>query len=130
MCSRLSTISGISPVLFVFVAILVVTILTEFSSNSATAVIFIPLIATVVGLYTRYTTVHACTQAQSANVHPLYYMLPVALACSYAFMLPAATPSNSIVFDSGLIGAADMVGTLSRVCTVDVCRHWLASASK
>jgi sodium-dependent dicarboxylate transporter 2/3/5 len=48
-------------------------------------------------------------QAQSANVHPLYYMLPVALACSYAFMLPAATPPNAIVFGSRLIGAADMV---------------------
>ncbi|KAF2344419.1 Solute carrier family 13 [Trinorchestia longiramus] len=37
------------------------------------------------------------------KVNPVYMMMPTAVACSYAFMLPVATPPNAIVF-----GAANM----------------------
>ena len=35
-------------------------------------------------------------QAEVSGVHPLYYMLPVAISCSLAFMFPVATPPNAI----------------------------------
>jgi sodium-dependent dicarboxylate transporter 2/3/5 len=39
---------------------------------------------------------------------PLMLMVPAALAASLGFMLPVATPPNTIVFGSGRIRAADM----------------------
>ena len=42
-------------------------------------------------------------------MNPLYLMIPGALSCSMAFMLPVATPPNTIVFASGHIKAKDMV---------------------
>lgn len=31
-------------------------------------------------------------------VNPLYLMLPAGVCCSYAFMLPIATPPNAVVY--------------------------------
>lgn len=49
-------------------------------------------------------------QATSINVHPVYVTLPATMAASYAFMLPAATPVNALVFSHGHVTVLDMVG--------------------
>lgn len=54
-------------------------------------------------------------QAESLCINPLYLMIPVTLACTYAYMLPAATPPNAIVFSFGTISILDMVCKL-RYC--------------
>lgn len=48
-------------------------------------------------------------QATSIHVNPLYLMLPVTVAASFAFMLPVATPPNAIVFAYGHMKILDMV---------------------
>lgn len=48
-------------------------------------------------------------QAATINVHPLYVTLPATMAAAYAFMLPAATPVNAIVFSHGHVTVLDMV---------------------
>jgi len=58
-----------------------------------------------------------CTQATSIRVNPLYLMLPVTVACSFAFMLPVATPPNAIVFASGQMEILDMVSFFRRIST-------------
>ncbi|KAK8750246.1 hypothetical protein OTU49_017519 [Cherax quadricarinatus] len=62
--------------------------LTEVASNSATASILLPVLNEL---------------AINIQVNPIYLMLPATVCCSYAFMLPVATPPNAIVF-----GAANM----------------------
>ena len=48
-------------------------------------------------------------QGEEINVHPWYLMLPAAISCSFAFMLPVATPPNAIVFSGGHLKVKDMV---------------------
>lgn len=69
---------------------------TEFASNTATIIIFLPVIAEL---------------AIRVSVNPLYFMLPATVGCSYAFMLPVSTPPNSIAFASGHLLVKDMVKT-------------------
>jgi sodium-dependent dicarboxylate transporter 2/3/5 len=64
----------------------VVVFLTELTSNTATAAVFLPLVASFAVLI---------------SVNPFLLLVPVALAASCAFMMPVATPPNAIVFGSG-----------------------------
>lgn len=77
------------PVFFIVLLIaFVVIFLTEITSNTATAAVFLPLVAAF---------------AVSVGTSPITLMVPVALAASCAFMMPVATPPNAIVFASGAV---------------------------
>lgn len=67
---------------------------TEFTSNTASSQIFLPVILVL---------------SQSIGVDPLLLMIPVTIAASFAFMLPIATPANMIVFGSDMIKVKDMI---------------------
>lgn len=77
------------------VTAIVVLLLTELTSNTATAALLIPIIAGV---------------ADGADLSAPVLMVAVATAASYAFMLPVATPPNAVVFGSRCVDIADMVG--------------------
>ncbi len=72
---------------------LLVTFLTELTSNVATATMFLPILA---------------AWAVAENIHPLILMIPCAVSASMAFMLPVATPPNAIVFSSRRVRIAEM----------------------
>ncbi|MFC1564498.1 SLC13 family permease [candidate division KSB1 bacterium] len=90
---NLSILKGVPTWLFIFMVALMVTFLTEITSNTATASIFMPVMG---GL------------AVAVGYHPYLLMLPAALSASCAFMLPVATPPNAIVFGSGRISMLQM----------------------
>jgi sodium-dependent dicarboxylate transporter 2/3/5 len=73
------------PLFIVIVVALIVT-LTEFASNTASAAMSIPILAAT---------------ANSIGVSPLVLAIPATVAASCAFMLPAATPPNAIMFGTG-----------------------------
>ncbi|GAU98852.1 hypothetical protein RvY_09940 [Ramazzottius varieornatus] len=89
----LDSLNQFPPAAVAAVIALIVTFSTEFASNAAMASIFLPVVATL---------------AETANVNPLYYMLPVTMSCSFAFMFPVATPPNAIAFGCGFLKVADM----------------------
>ncbi|CAL5344394.1 unnamed protein product [Camellia sinensis] len=71
--------------------------LTELiTSNNATTTILLPLLIQI---------------AQTMHVHPLLLMVPGAIGAQLAFMLPTATPSNTVGFTTGHIDIKDMIKT-------------------
>lgn len=43
------------------------------------------------------------------ELHPLYLMLPVAISCSYAFMMPVGTPPLALVAGLAYIRTKDLI---------------------
>ena len=91
----LVSLRTLPPALVAVLLMLIVSATTAVTSNVATASIFVPVVA---GL------------ADSCDVHPLRFMLPVTLTCSLAFVLPVSTPPNALAFSSGRLRVRDMVG--------------------
>nr|XP_014346572.1 PREDICTED: solute carrier family 13 member 3 isoform X2 [Latimeria chalumnae] len=91
--TRLQPLENLSPGLAVLLITVVIASFTEFASNTATIVIFLPVLAEL---------------AIRLKVNPLYLMIPGTVGCSYAFMLPVSTPPNSIAFASGHLLVKDM----------------------
>lgn len=98
-----------------FIVILAVSafiiFLTEFTSNTASAALLIPIfgsIATQMGMPTEVM------------------VLVIGIGASCAFMLPVATPPNAIVFGTGLVAQRDMmrVGMLLNVLCIILVSLW------
>ena len=87
-------LEGVQPALVVAFAVLLMTFLTELTSNLASTASLVPVLAAMAG---------------GMGIDPLAIIVPTTLAASCAFMLPAATPPNSIVFGSGMLRIPDMV---------------------
>ena len=104
MASGLGTLMGESltvlgewPLwLLILVLTLAVSFMTEFTSNTATATLLMPILAAT---------------AQAINQPIEILMIPAVIACSCAFCMPVATPPNSIVFASNRISIRDMART-------------------
>jgi sodium-dependent dicarboxylate transporter 2/3/5 len=90
----LAEVAGSSLTAFVALASLGGTFGTEVMSNTALANILMPILAST---------------AEQAAIDPRALVWPVALACSCAFMMPAATGPNAIVFGTGRIRIIEMV---------------------
>ncbi len=81
------------PVLVVCIC-LMMTFLTEFTSNVATVSTLLPILAGA---------------AVTLGIDPRLLMIPATVTASCAFMLPIATPPNAIVFASGRVSMGQMV---------------------
>jgi sodium-dependent dicarboxylate transporter 2/3/5 len=62
-------------------------------SNTAAAATLIPIFGSV---------------AIALGLSPVYLAIPVAMAASCAFMMPAGTPPNAVVFSTGQVRIQDM----------------------
>ena len=76
-----------------FVITAFIIFLTEFTSNTASAALIMPIVISV---------------AQSMNLPPIALAAIIACGASCAFMLPIATPPNAIVFATGHVKQLDM----------------------
>ena len=84
------------PLVLILAICLLLTFLTELTSNTATTEMILPILAGI---------------AISTKINPLLLMLPATLSCSMAFMLPVATPPNAIVFSTNRLTVAQMAST-------------------
>ncbi len=85
---------GQYPTLIILLAVVGLMIfLTEINSNTATANIFLPVLATM---------------AVAGGTNPLLLMIPATFACSFAFMMPSGTGTNTVIFASERVKIPDM----------------------
>jgi solute carrier family 13 (sodium-dependent dicarboxylate transporter), member 2/3/5 len=88
--SQIALLPGPLPILAVCV---VVTMLSELTSNTATIQLMLPLLV---------------EGAARAGVDPMVWMVPATLAASCGFMMPISTPPMAIVAEGAQVRPADM----------------------
>lgn len=87
-------LGGVPMVLMVLIFATGILLLTELTSNTATAATFLPVAGGV---------------AMGLGIDPMLLAIPVALAATCAFMLPVATPPNAIAYGSGYVTITQMI---------------------
>ena len=89
------TMLGTLPLVVMVAAVTaLVLVMTEFTSNTATAAIFLPILGSI---------------AVGLGIDPFILLVPATLAATCAFMLPVGTPPNAIVFAGGRLTIPQMV---------------------
>ncbi|UYO73606.1 DASS family sodium-coupled anion symporter [Halomonas qinghailakensis] len=91
---QMSVLEGVNFLLVILLAAGMVLFLTEITSNTATATMILPVLASL---------------ALALDIHPFVLMVPAAMAANCAFMLPVGTPPNAIIFATGKIKIIEMV---------------------
>ena len=89
----LAVLANLPLILMMLALCLGVTFLTEATSNTASTVLLMPVLAAA---------------ALAAGVDPRLLMVPAAISASCAFMLPVATAPNSIIYGSGCVTTQQM----------------------
>nr|WP_304441097.1 DASS family sodium-coupled anion symporter [Ignatzschineria sp. F8392] len=95
------------PLVVIFIVVIFIIILTEFTSNTASAALLVPVFAAV---------------AAEMGMPEEVLVLMIGLGASCAFMLPIATPPNAIVFGTGHLRQRDMMfaGGILNLCCVGI----------
>ena len=103
LAENLSELSTLPVLVMIFAICLGVTFLTETTSNTASTVLLMPVLAAT---------------AIGSNIDPRLLMIPAAISASCAFMMPVATAPNSIVYASGFFTTKIMAreGIVLNIC--------------
>ena len=104
---QLIFVADYNPIIVILSIALLLTFLTELTSNTATTEMILPILAGI---------------AISTKINPLLLMLPATLSASMAFMLPVATPPNAIIFGTNRVTISQMAKTglfLNLMCDID-----------
>jgi sodium-dependent dicarboxylate transporter 2/3/5 len=91
--SKLSFISQYPMIVILVIVIFLMIFITEINSNTATANIFLPVLAAM---------------AIAGSINPLLLMIPATFACSFSFMLPSGTGTNAVIFGSNRVTIPEM----------------------
>lgn len=94
MGEQLTMLDGFHLIVIISCATLLIMMMTEITSNTATATMILPVVAAL---------------AIALGIHPFALMIPCAMAANCAFMLPVGTPPNAIIFGTGKLKIIDMV---------------------
>lgn len=94
LAGYLEFVSELPPFATILVLCLFMTFLTELTSNTASTLLVLPILFSF---------------AAGIDCHPLQIFIPVTISASCAFMLPVATPPNTIVFGSERLSIHEMM---------------------
>lgn len=94
--AQLSGLQGLHVLVVIVLVVALMNFLTEITSNLAMTAMLLPVLASL---------------PLGGFNSTLQLMVGATMAASCAFMLPVATPPNSVVFGSGLLKIQDMVRT-------------------
>ncbi|WP_286832426.1 MULTISPECIES: SLC13 family permease [Acinetobacter] len=89
-----NTFGDTSPLVIIFVVATFIIFLTEFTSNTASAALLVPVFAAI---------------ADQMRMPKEILVIVIGIGASCAFMLPVATPPNAIVFGTGYIQQSEMM---------------------
>ncbi len=109
---QIATALDVAPAFVVILAIAsFIIFLTEFTSNTASAALLVPLFAPV---------------GEGLGLPPQLLVLVIGIGASCAFMLPVATPPNAIVMGTGYIKQKEMmkVGFVLNIVSIIVVTLW------
>jgi sodium-dependent dicarboxylate transporter 2/3/5 len=87
-------LGGWHPLAIIATVCFASTFLSEFTSNTATANILMPILAAT---------------AKANGMNPLLFMIPATFSNSLAFMMPVGTPPNAIAYGTGRVKIREMV---------------------
>jgi solute carrier family 13 (sodium-dependent dicarboxylate transporter), member 2/3/5 len=91
---QLEGLRGAPPILITAAVALLFVLLTELTSNTATAAMAMPIMASL---------------APALGAEPVTLMATAALAASFGFMLPVGTPPNALAYGTGAVTSAEMM---------------------
>jgi sodium-dependent dicarboxylate transporter 2/3/5 len=94
MTEWISTWNQFPNWLIILIVLAFMNFLTELTSNLAATVVVLPLLLPM---------------AINMGIDPYYFLAGVAISASAAFMLPVATPPNTLVFSSGHVSIKKMI---------------------
>ena len=94
--TQLAGLSSFPHLLMVLIISIAVVLLTELTSNTATTQMILPIMASL---------------SVAMKLNPMLLMIISTLSASMAFMLPVATPPNTIIFATGKIKIYQMLKT-------------------
>lgn len=108
---QLGDVSGLSKPALVILVVAMMVFLTEISSNIASVAALTPIFGAL---------------AISAGLNAEELIIPITVAASCAFMLPAATMTNSVIMGSGMVSGQQMAraGLLLNITAIIVVATW------
>lgn len=93
LADGISGLKHVHPVWVVLAISALICFISEFASNVASIQLMLPVLLAVFG---------------AGTLHPLFFLVPAALSASLGFMLPIATPPNTIVYGTKMIRAKEL----------------------
>jgi sodium-dependent dicarboxylate transporter 2/3/5 len=93
IAEQLTILTQVPTWVMILLVCVVVTFMTEVTSNTATSSLLMPLLASA---------------ATVMDIDPMLLMVPAAMSASCAFMLPVATAPNAVIYGSGKVRVEDM----------------------
>lgn len=94
IATQLQVLSNLPLFGLIILLVLFMTFFTEISSNTASTILVLPVLMAMLSKF---------------DFPAAFVLFPVTIAASCAFMLPVATPPNTIVFGSGKLQIRDML---------------------
>lgn len=94
--SLIGSFENVPIIIAIALIVMMITILTEFTSNTATATMAYPIVAVV---------------ATTLGINPILLMIAANMGATFAYMFPVAAPPNAIVFGTGYVKMSHMALT-------------------